>query len=113
MAAPASSSSSVTARVEAATSPALLEADWALNFEVVDALGDAAAARDAVRALRARLASPNPKVLLLALTVRARVGAPHAAASGSRARARSCSCSRSLARARRSLSGARSRARAD
>ena len=62
----------IFARVEAATSASLLEADWALNFEVVDALGDAAAARDVVRALRARLASPNPKVLLLSLTVRAR-----------------------------------------
>jgi hypothetical protein len=83
---------SAQARVEAATSPALLEADWALNFEVVDALGDAGTARDTVRALRARLAHQNPKVLLLALTVRAGCGLDRGRGGGGGA------CAHALAR---------------
>ena len=60
----------VSARVEAATSPQLLESDWGLNFELVDLVSaDVDASREVVRALRARLSHANPKIVLLALAV--------------------------------------------
>jgi hypothetical protein len=63
-------SESLNVKVEACTSSDLPECDWSLVFEIVDDTNvDPSFAREIVRSLRARLSSPNPKVVLLAITV--------------------------------------------
>jgi hypothetical protein len=62
---------SINVKVEACTSADLSECDWSLVFEIVDDTNvDPSFAREIVRSLRARLSNPDPKVVLLSITVR-------------------------------------------
>ncbi|KAG6430735.1 hypothetical protein SASPL_108808 [Salvia splendens] len=64
------SSSSVTVRVEKATSEFLIGPDWTLNMEICDILNsNQMLAKDVVKAVKKRLQHKKPKVQLLALTL--------------------------------------------
>ncbi|CAN6467191.1 unnamed protein product [Victoria cruziana] len=62
--------SSITTKVEKATSDLLIAPDWTTNMEICDAINsDLLQARDVTKAVKKRLQHKNPAVQLLALTL--------------------------------------------
>nr|CAD1833069.1 unnamed protein product [Ananas comosus var. bracteatus] len=63
-------SSSVTVRVEKATSDLLIGPDWTLNMEICDLVNSGQwLAKDVIKAVKKRLQHKNPNVQFLALTL--------------------------------------------